>query len=311
MRNIMKFKLNQKQRNNIFIFLMLLWPVIHFIIFWVYINIDTIALTFQRFDVFSGEYVFYGLENYRSMIKNLQGYPSKTLQYALLNSFLFFPFNAVLLLPISIICAYILYKKVPGYAVFRIIFFLPSIISMVVLTMVFKFSFDSTIGFINPIIRALGLEKIIPANGWFASVNTAFPMILLYCLWAGIGYNVVLVTGAMARVPIEIIESTRLDGIGFFRELWSMHLPLISSTLGTLFILSITSVFTVFLQPMLLTGGLPDDRTYTIPYLVNEQVKGGYLTTAATLGVSFSIVGVPFVMGIRYLIAKYMPTYEY
>ena len=125
------------------------------------------------------------------------------------------------------------------------------------------------------------------------------------------GIKRVLVTGAMSRVPPEIIESTRLDGIGFFRELWSMHLPLISSTLGTLFILSITSVFTVFLQPQLLTGGLPDDRTYTVPYLVNEQVKGGYLTTAATLGVSFSLVGIPFVMGIRYAISKWLPTYEY
>lgn len=304
--------LSRKTRRTLFICLGLSWPIIHFLVFWVYVNIDTFALSFQRFSTMEGKYVWYGLNNFRELMQRLGGNPDKTFIRMTLNSFLFLPWNVLVLLPLSLVAAYVLYKKVWGMKIFRVIFFLPNIISVVVLTMMFLFSFDSSIGFVNKIFVALGMEKLLPTGGWFGNVHTAFPMILLYCLWAGIGYNVVLVTGAMVRVPQEVIESARLDGVRFWREFGSIILPMISPTVSTLIVTGSTAVLTLFLQPMLLTGGQPANSTYTIAYMINDMVRSqGRINMAATLGVFFSLIGVPLILFLKWGVGKLLPDVEY
>lgn len=177
--------------------------------------------------------------------------------------------------------------------------------------MVFGFMFDSTFGPVNDILYALGLEGIIPANGWLGDANTAMPMILLYCLWAGIGYNVVLLAGAIKRVPEEVIESAELDGIGFWRELWSIIIPLIFPTITTLFVIGCTVVFTLFLQPMLLTSGGPNNQTMTIAYYIVQLTNGNQLERAATMGIFFSVIGIPLIFGVKTLLEKITPQVEF
>jgi multiple sugar transport system permease protein/N-acetylglucosamine transport system permease protein len=240
--------------------------------------------------------------------------PYNALKPALRNSLLYFPFNNFVLLPISLVCAYLLYKKVAGYRAFRVIFFFPSIISVVVLTLVFGFMFSSTFGPVNSILKAIGLGKIIPSDGWLGSKSTAQPMIFLYCLWAGIGYNVVLFSGAMQRVPAEILESARIDGVGMVREFAQIIVPIIFPTISTLFIQGCTVVFTLFMQPMLLTGGGPNNETMTIAYYVVNMVKSGAprnLIDAATVGIFFSVIAIPVIFGIKALLERITPQVEY
>lgn len=299
---------------KIFIYAMIFWPILHFLIFWVYINFNTIILSLQRFSVNSGDYVFIGIDNYKNLFRQLfEQYPDRMLLDAVLNSLSLFLFSNFLLLPLSVISGYVLSKKVFMAGAFRVIFYLPSIISMVVLTMCFKFMFDPKLGIVTPILNGLGLGGIIPEFGWFANVKTAWGMVLFYSLWAGIGYNVLLLTGAFSRIPRDIIESAKLDGIGFWRELWSITLPLISSTLNTLIIIGTTSVLTTFLQPMLLTGGGPNNSTYTIMYYVTAMVKSGAngICSAATLGVFVSVIAIPLLLGFRKLLNKLLPSIEF
>ena len=299
---------------KVFIYAMILWPVLHFMIFWVYINFNTIVLSLQRFSVNKGTYVYIGFDNYKNLFEQLfYLYPDRMLLDAVLNSLSLFLFSNFLLLPLSILCGYVLYKKVFMAGVFRVVFYLPSIISMVVLTMCFKFMFDPSIGIVSPMLEALGLGNLVPEFGWFANIRTAWGMVLAYSLWAGIGYNVLLLTGAFSRVPTDIVESAKLDGIGFWRELWSITLPLISSTINTLIILGTTSVLTTFLQPMLLTGGGPNNSTYTIMYYVTAMVKSGAngVCSAATLGVFVSIIAIPLLLGLRKVLNKLLPAIEF
>lgn len=297
-----------------FVYLMILWPTIHFLVFWVYINIDTIVLSFQRFSVNKGEYVGVGFMNYRELFKAIfEAYPDGTIRDAILNSLTLFLSNNLILLPLSIISGYVLYKKVFMSGFFRVVFYLPSIISIVVLTMCFKFMFDPRIGIISPILEGLGLGGIVPEFGWFANINTAWGMVLLYCCWAGIGYNVLLLTGAFSRIPMDLVESAKLDGIGFWRELVSITLPLISSTLNTLLVLGSTAVLTTFLQPMMLTGGGPNNSTFTIAYYIAAMVKQGAngICSAATLGVFVSVIALPILLGFRKLLNKLLPSVEF
>ena len=306
-------KSRKSLNEKVFILVMLAIPDLHFLVFFVYINIDTVVLTFQE-KTLQGDYVFLSqpfrnyTEFFSTAFKSYSVFPK-----AVRNSIIFFLLNDVVIVPVSVVLTYFLYKKMPLANVFRIIFYLPSIISVVVLTMLYRFMFDSSIGLIDSALNALGLGHLIPQHGWMGTKESALGLVIVYCIWSGLGGNVVLLTGAMKRVPVEIIESGKLDGVGMFRELWSIIIPLIGTTLATLFMLGTTVIFTFFLQPKLLTNGGPNGETYTIAMYIVDNVKGdiGDLTKGATVGVICAIVGTPLVILTRKLLDKVFPVYEY
>lgn len=307
---------------KMFIILMLAYPIIHFLIFWVYINFNTILLSFQKFSYMQGKEVFYGFKNYEKFFmlftKVTTDDSAKQVVSALLNSLSYFIFNNFILLPVSIFFAYLLFKKVFGEKIFRIIFFLPNIISIVVLSMCFKFMFDSKIGPIDSMLSNLGFT--LPANGLFQDgtggfltdgglISTSQIMIFVYCLWAGVGYNVLLLSGSIARIPTEIFEAAKIDGIGMFREFLQMVVPLIMSTVSTLFVTGSMVMFTLYLQPMLFTKG--DFDTFTIAFYIVNNVNADQLYYAAAVGIIVSLVGIPLVQGFKWVMEKITPPVEF
>lgn len=309
--DFLKEKRKNKWKRGLFIASFITIPILHFLIFTFYVNVDTFVLSFQKYSGSTGKYVFVKLQNYEEFFKSFSS-PGSVLGKAVKNSILFFAVNDFVILPLAFVSAFFMYKKMPLSNVFRVIFFLPSIISAVVLTMLFSFMFDSTIGIVDPLLRAIGLERIIPELGWFGDSSTAMPAVLLYCVWAGVGSNIILISGAMSRIPVEMIEAGRLDGLGIFKEMWLITLPLIGSLMATLMMMGVPVIFTLFLQPMLLTNGGPDGATYTIGlYIVNAIRTDGNLTMGATVGVICALVGTPLVVIIRKIVEKTFPAYEY
>ena len=310
--NLHKKKKRMPLGRAIFILLMIAYPLAQFLVFWVYVNIDTVFMSFQKLDYDTGLEVFVGWSNYEWVWNRLTNPSLPELRNAILNSVYLFLSNNFVLLPISIFCAYILHKKVPGSKVFRVIFFLPNIISVVVLTMVFSFMFDSTFGPINSFLNAIGLGSIVPANGWLGDKATVMPMVLIYCLWAGIGYNVVLLSGAINRIPNDVFEAGKMDGIGMWRELVQVVIPMISGTITTLFVSGVSVIFTLFLQPMLLTSGGPyDGLSSTIALYIMQLVNANQLYRAAAVGMIFTVIGVPLIQLIKYLMERFFPAVEY
>jgi len=310
LREISVVKRKMPLSRKIFIICMIAYQILHFLLFWVYVNADSIVMAFQKINWAYGEdygkVIFCGFENFQNMFNEMKLAPD--LWNCIKNSLILFATNNFIILPISIFCAYIFFKKVPLGKGFRVIFFLPNIISIVVLTMSFAFMFNGEWGPVNQILKAIGLESVIPANGWLGSKETAMGMIVLYCVWAGIGYNVVFLNGAICRIPTEVIESGKLDGIGMWRELFCIVFPLILPTLSTLFINGVTVIFTIFLQPKLLTAGGPYDHiTGTIAFYIIECVDGGKLYKAAAVGLFFSAIGIPLVLAVKKLIEKFTP----
>lgn len=311
-KEIQKKKKKMPLSRKIFIISMIIYPILHFLVFWLYVNIDSIIMAFQDFNYFEEKEIFVGLENFEWALDELYRLGKSDLINCIKNSVLLFLSNNFVILPISIFCAYIFYKKVPGHKIFKVIFFLPNIISVVVLTLAFSFMFNTSFGPVNEFLKWIGLESIIPANGWFSDKKTAFIMVLIYCLWAGIGYNVVLLSGAIGRIPEEVIESGKLDGIGMWRELFVIVVPLIFPTITTLFVTGVTVIFTLFLQPMLLTGGGPFNHiSGTISLFIVELVNASDLYKAAAVGLLFSLVGIPLVQIVKFIFEKISPDVEY
>lgn len=294
----------RKLMQTIFIVSMLAYPVIHFLVFWVYVNFDAILLTFQRYILmdenfnFINDYVFVGVDNYRIVINKIMqdAYTRDTI----VNSLLYFPLTCFVSLPLSIVFSYFIFKKVKLSNMFKVIFYLPSIIPVAVLTMAFKFSFNDMYGFVNKILIFMGVSNI-PV--WFGSKPWAQIMVFGYCVWAGLGFNIVLLSGAMSRLPNEILEYDRLEGLTLFQELRQVVIPMVWPTITTLFILGMTSVLTVYLQPLFLTNG--SLQTSTIYFEIYKGVlSNSNLSYLSTLGLLSSFVFVPFIMFVRYLMNK-------
>ena len=311
-KEVQKKKKKMPIGRKIFIIAMISYPILHFLVFWLYVNFNSILMAFLDFNYFEEKEVFVGLEHFEWVLDELYRLGKDDMVNCIVNSVLLFLSNNFVILPISIFCAYIFYKKLPLGGFFKVVFFLPNIISVVVLTLAFSFMFNTSFGPVNEVLEWVGLEHLIPANGWLSDKTTAFPMILFYCLWAGIGYNVVLISGAIGRIPEEIIESGKLDGIGMWRELFVIVVPLIFPTITTLFVTGVTVIFTLFLQPMLLTAGGPYSHiSGTIALLIVELVNAGNLYKAAAAGLVFSAVGIPLVLLVKTILEKISPDVEY
>ncbi|MDR1093496.1 MAG: hypothetical protein LBL66_05040, partial [Clostridiales bacterium] len=147
-----RFYQKRKFKDYIFIAVMLIWPIAHFALFWVFVNGRTILLTFQRLDRYGtvtgtpDAYYFIGLQNYVSVFKSFF-YPvsaggDRILQIAFRNSLSILPLNVIVILPIAYLCAFVLFKGVKLSGFFRVVFYIPSIISLVVLILLYRYMFS-------------------------------------------------------------------------------------------------------------------------------------------------------------------------
>ncbi len=306
-----KFKLNRTTRKYIFIAELIIIPVINFIIFWVYVNFDTILLTFKRFDVPTASYVWRGFDGYISVFKSmiLGGDPGEF--NAFVNSFRAILIN-VIILPVTFVISYSFYKKIRFRKFFQVVFFLPNIISLVVLCMMVRHMFSSDFG---PI--ALVIEKLTghPTDWLGYNSDKMWGIIIVFCIWAGLGGNTVVLCGAMQRIPEDIIEAARLDGIGFLREAWSIVLPLVMPTVGVFMIGVVTSPLSFTLQPMLIAvnPGI-DNKFMTIGWYIFTSVDtggSGNMIQAATIGMMFSMLLLPVIIAVRILVKKFTPDVQF
>ena len=285
----------------IFVLSILIVPVLHWLIFWLGVNINSILLAFK---LPSGETSFFMIE---SAIKDIANSGSdSSLGLALHNTLLYFT-KDLLMLPFQLCIAYFLYKKVIGYKSFQVIFYLPGIVSGVAFANVFS-NFIAPSGPLSVLLTQAGMTEV---PEFLANSHYATDTIMFYTIWMGWGGNMLLLCGALARVPIEILESARLDGINPLKELVFMILPLIWSTLSTLLILQMTKLFTASGPILLFTGGAY--KTTTIGFWIFSKVAyqgaGAYNSVAAT-GLIFTVIGAPIILFIKWLIEK-IPVVEY
>lgn len=298
------FRMNAKVRKYIFVAVMLAFPLAHLFVFWFLVNINTVVMAFEKFSWDTGTYVFTGFDNFKRVFEELANSP--TTRRAVVNSLLYFPVTNFISLPLSLIFSYFLYKKVPCSKVYRVLFFLPSILPIAVLTMAFSFTFDSSFGPVNAILKAMG---IMPPS-WFGVYPNNQIMIFLYCIWAGLGTNIVLFSGAIGRIPLEIMEYSKLEGVGKTREFFQIVIPLVWPTITTTFILGCTSVYTVMLQPLMLTPSSPDTLTIAL-MIYNGVLAGRNMPYLAAFGFTMSLLGVPVIMLIKWGLGKVSADVDY
>lgn len=307
---VLKNYSKRERRKFWFAYLLIAFPVIQFAIFYVYVNINSFTLAFQhnetgKFTLNNFKWVFEGFFDKHGTLRTELGRSIVTWMVGMFISF-----------PLSVLFSYALYKKVPGYTVFRVLLYLPGMIGSVVIIMLYSFLMANN-GPVVEILLKLGvnLPRELLQRGFLNYSKTAFATILFYSVWTGVGGNTVVLTGAMVRIPEEVLEAGKLDGVGFFREFWSISIPMIYPTLNTLMIFSLAGIFTADAGTFLFrqdgTGvATIGYRIFWIVYQISQGNSAAYGEPAA-LGMVVSAITIPIVLVFRRLLEKHLEAVGY
>lgn len=296
----------KKKRDYLFCYAMISVALLNFIVFYIMRNGNAILLAFQQVDYFDeGGFVHYkwGLDNFQYFFQELKN-PKSDIYIAIINTLKYFAVNTFVVFPISYFISYFLYKKIWGYKVFRVIFFLTTIVSSVVLVTIFKNLIRGPV----PKVVSMLFDYEMPTL--LMNEKTATITIIIYCIWTGLAGNFILFQGAMNRIPAEIHDALRVDGCGWFRELFGIITPMCWQTVSTLLVMNMVGLFNAS-GPILLfnTGGR--FKTWTLSYWIYEQVMGSNYAYPAAIGLLLSVVTLPFILIVRKLLSKPFADLEY
>jgi multiple sugar transport system permease protein len=232
---------------------------------------------------------FVGVDNYAEALT------SGTFWVAMRNTLFFtfgtLPFTTVIALGLAL-C---LDRAFPGRAIFRAGFFMPTVVSVVVLALVFKGIYAPG-GPLNGVLGLLGL----PQPAWLLDPRTALPSIMAMDVWAASGYYMVIFLAGLKSIPQELYESAELDGAGFWSRFWGITLPLLRPTF--LFVLVVNTIrsLQIFTEVFVMTRGGPLDSTLTAVFYLYEEAffrfRLGYASSVAYLlfGLTLAIALVQF-----------------
>ena len=219
-------------------------PLLNFIIFYLYPNFSSFTMAFTNA---RGEW---GLDNFARFGRELMR-PESDLRYALKNTFLTFAILFVSF-PLKVLVSYFIYKKVPGYGFYRVVFFLPTIIMPLAVAIIFE-RMVGVNGFIAQMIgNRMGLDYVpeLLADSRFANIT-----VLTHMVWLGFPGDLIIWGGTFSRIPEDMLESAKIDGVTWWTEFTKIIVPLVWPTVALQMILLICGLFGSSGQVWLLTEG--------------------------------------------------------
>jgi len=222
---------------------------------------------------------FVGLANYVTIWEGLT--KGDTLRQVLANTVYFTAGTVPLAMAASLAIALLLNRKIWGVAAFRVIYFLPSVTSIVALSIIWRLMYNPEYGIIN---RVLGLVIANPP-GWLADPNWSMPAIIIMSVWTGVGYNAILYLAGLQGIGASYYEAARIDGANAWQLFRHVTWPLLSPTTLFIFTMSVIGGFQVFTQIYMMTAGRPTPQTTVYVYHVYSQAftsfKLGYASALA------------------------------
>lgn len=274
-------------------------PIINFLIFFVYTNISSFFMAFQRPIYDGATEMYFTMENFQKVFNSFFVDADGTLRTGLINTVLFYLSGTLIIMPVSILMSYFIYKKIPGYRSFRFIAYLPQIIASSALVIIFKYSLSSG-GPLAAIYKAVGREYSNPLIREPGAIIT----LLIYNVMFGFGGNLIVYGGAMGSINAEVLEAGELDGCTWFQELIYLIIPMMWATLSTSFILGLAGILGASGPILAFTKG--QYGTTTLSFQIYNLVSGvnGYkdLYYASAIGITMTVIMFPMVMVLKRLL---------
>lgn len=276
-----------RRRFSIEPYLYLLPHAVLFFLFTVYPIGYGLYISMHRWDLLSGEQPFVGLEFYRNLL--MQGAPQFDFFWrTLLNTTLFTVVSVPLLVGAALGLALLLYKPIFARSFFRAVFFLPGILTVSVMGILWRWMFDNQIGLVNAAREALFGGAPIP---WLSTEGLAWVPIVVGTVWWTVGFNMTLYLAALGNIPTSLYEAAALDGATSRQQFRHITWPLLGPQTLFVFITTALASFQLFGQSLVITAGGPSRSTQSvIQYITEEGFTNSQISSAAAMGFVFGLM---------------------
>lgn len=243
--------------------------------------IENFIYSFQSFTLSSATKEWGGFDNYRHLFSD------KIILVSLKNNILYAVISIVIQVGFGLVLAAVLediafHKFAPAL---RSIYFIPTVISMTVVCLLFDFVYNPQMGLLNSFLELVGLDGF--TRVWLGSKKTAMYAVIAVSQWQSTGYVAMLFIVAIQKIPRDLYEAAEVDGAGKLKRFFYITVPQVRQMFFVTMILTVVGAFTVFNEPYILTGGGPGTATMVLSLHMYQTgfVKNnmGYASTIAML----------------------------
>ena len=234
-----------------------------------------VAKSFYYYTQVDSETRFVGFDNYLNLFKDVAYWRTwkTTLLFAL--------YKVPIEMPIAAMIAWFLNKKIKGTGFFRAVFYMPTIVSVAIIGIVFTSMFEFN-GIINVVLQKIGL---IDSNiDWFSNSFTALTALTLGSIWGSIGINIIYMLAAYQNVPEDLYEAAYLEGMGKTGMFFKITLPIIAPVFQVIILLAINGTLSTGDYIIATTGGAPGGATNTVVAYQNLKYMPGFAESMPNLG---------------------------
>jgi putative chitobiose transport system permease protein len=271
-------------------------PAFFFLIVFLFIPLGVaIYLSFTRYDLLNSP-EFIGVDNYTRL------FADPLFWRGLRNSFIYLIVTPILIV-LSITLAIVVNRRLRGVFLFRTLYYIPAVTSVVAVGMIFEFIFAEPSGLINGVLLAIGLIDR-PIN-FLTHPDSTLISIMLVTIWRGIGFYMIVFLAALQSVPEELYEAAAIDGATKLQQHWYITVPGIRPAIIFVAIISSISALKIFEEIWVMTdgtAGLLDSALTLMFYLYRQAFTNLELGYAASIAVVFSCITIVFsLLNLRYL----------
>jgi multiple sugar transport system permease protein len=268
--------------------------VIFFLAFVAYPLVFSIILVFHRWNIVTPmEWV--GLKNFTRLFNDPLFYTS------LRNTLIFLGLHIPLQICVALGFALLLNGRIRARGFFRAVYFLPVVVSGVVVTILWQQLYSFDYGVLNSILRRVGLGPV----PWLVDPHMAMPAIAVMATWKNVGIYIVLFLAGLQTIPRDLYDAADVDGAGPLRQFFAITLPLLNPTVVVIVVLSTIGGFSLFIEPYVLTGGGPMQSTLSgMLYIYNQGFYFSHMGYAATLGIVYAIIIMFVVLAQRKIVER-------
>lgn len=288
-----------KKQKYLFLAFCLLPTFLVFCVFTVYPMLGGLYYSFFDWSGTSAVKEFVGIGNYKRLFNDA------VIPKAILNDYFFVFIKLIGIMLLALFFAVALTQlKIKEAPFYRVVFFFPNIMSVVVIGILWQFIYDPNIGVVNGLLRSIGLETW--AKPWLGDMTWALPSVAIPAIWAGIGLFMLLLMGGITNIPKSLYEAAHIDGASEWQQFWKITVPLIWPQIKTSIIyIVITSLNGSFVLVQVMTAGGPGMATEVMgSYLYQKAFEDFQFGYGASIGVLILLISLLTVVVLQFILKK-------
>lgn len=264
-----------------YLFLAPAMTVLGLTVFWPALQALYLSFTRYGFDITQPP-LWVGLENFQDLLQD------RTFWTTAKNTLFYLIGVVPLLVSLPLLLAILVNQPLRGIRWFRVAYYTPVVVSMVVAGIAWRWLYSET-GLFNQILMGLGLiESGIP---WLTSPALALPSVMVVTVWKGLGYYMVIYLAGLQTIPADLYEAAAIEGSDGWRRHWDITIPLMRPYIFLVAVISAISATKVFEEVFIMTQGGPLNSSKTIVYYVYELAfQDLELSYACTVGLALFLV---------------------